>query len=242
MRLMVPSLATPVGGVIAGSLMHRGYRLCVNVRLGTAMMLLGNLLALSLGTSGQRWKEFVYLIPANLGLGLTNPSVLFSFISLFEHRGKRAEYERGRQIRVLTLDRTSRGHVHSVPDSIHGHHLWRDSHLCHCPKRLDNQASRGIGRRSDGRVDREIEKVGLCDARPPTGLGDGGAGLVLGCPQDCICCIERVRFAGFPVFVGSQDWWIAEELVNRGRLFWPACQWVARAWWNGRCRVWDWTG
>jgi len=70
MRLMVPSLATPVGGVIAGSLMHRGYRLCVNVRLGTAMMLLGNLLALSLGTSGQRWKEFVYLIPANLGLGL----------------------------------------------------------------------------------------------------------------------------------------------------------------------------
>ncbi|AEO64686.1 uncharacterized protein THITE_2110980 [Thermothielavioides terrestris NRRL 8126] len=85
-RLIIPSLATPVGGVLAGTLMHRGYPLCLNVRLGTATMLLGNLLALTMGMSGSRWKEFVYLVPANLGLGLTNPSVLFSFVSLFEHR------------------------------------------------------------------------------------------------------------------------------------------------------------
>ncbi len=87
LRLIVPSLATPVGGVIAGSLMHRGCRLSYNVRLGTALMLLGNCLAVTLGPGGSRWKEFVYLVPANLGLGLTNPSVLFSFVSLFEHRG-----------------------------------------------------------------------------------------------------------------------------------------------------------
>ncbi|KAK4150727.1 major facilitator superfamily domain-containing protein [Chaetomidium leptoderma] len=86
LRLMIPALATPVGGIIAGSLMHRGYPLCVNVRLGTATMLLGNLLATTMGTTGNRWKEFVYLVPANLGLGLTNPSVLFSFVSMFEHR------------------------------------------------------------------------------------------------------------------------------------------------------------
>ncbi|KAK0733119.1 major facilitator superfamily domain-containing protein [Lasiosphaeria miniovina] len=86
LRLIVPSLATPVGSVIAGSLMHRGYRLCHNVRIGTALMLLGNVLACTMGTSGARWKEFVYMVPANLGIGLTNPSVLFSFISLFEHR------------------------------------------------------------------------------------------------------------------------------------------------------------
>ncbi|KAK3998131.1 putative amino acid transporter [Cladorrhinum sp. PSN332] len=86
LRLMIPAFATPVGGVIAGSLMHRGYRLSYNVRLGTLMMLIGNLLALSLGTTGARWKEYLYLVPANLGLGLTNPSVLFSFVSLWEHR------------------------------------------------------------------------------------------------------------------------------------------------------------
>ncbi|KAK0643973.1 major facilitator superfamily domain-containing protein [Cercophora newfieldiana] len=86
LRLMVPAFATPIGGVIAGSMMHRGYRLCLNVRIGTAFMLLGNLLACTMGTTGNRWKEFVYLVPANLGLGLTNPSVLFSFVSLFEHR------------------------------------------------------------------------------------------------------------------------------------------------------------
>ncbi|KAL2132697.1 hypothetical protein VTI74DRAFT_3460 [Chaetomium olivicolor] len=86
LRLMIPALATPIGGVMAGSLMTRGYPLCLNVRLGTATMLLGNLLALTMGTTGDRWKEFVYLVPANLGLGLTNPSVLFSFVSLFEHR------------------------------------------------------------------------------------------------------------------------------------------------------------
>lgn len=88
LRLIVPSLATPVGGVIAGSMMHRGYRLCYNVQIGTALMLLGNLLALAMGTGGSRWKEFFYLVPANLGVGLTNPSVLFSFVSLFDHAGK----------------------------------------------------------------------------------------------------------------------------------------------------------
>ncbi|KAK3332623.1 major facilitator superfamily domain-containing protein [Cercophora scortea] len=86
LKLIIPSLATPVGGVIAGSLMHRGCRLCWNVRIGTGLMLLGNLLALLMGTTESRWKEYVYLVPANLGLGLTNPSVLFSFVSLFEHR------------------------------------------------------------------------------------------------------------------------------------------------------------
>ena len=88
LRLIMPALATPVGGVIAGSLMHRGYPLSLNVRLGTAAMLLGNVLAMTMGTDGCRWKEFFYLIPANLGLGLTNPSVLFSFVSLAEHQGR----------------------------------------------------------------------------------------------------------------------------------------------------------
>ncbi|KAK4139266.1 major facilitator superfamily-domain-containing protein [Dichotomopilus funicola] len=86
LRLIIPALATPVGGVVAGVLMHRGYPLCLNVQLGTATMLLGNLLAMSMGITDSRWKESLYMVPANLGLGLTNPSVLFSFVSLFEHQ------------------------------------------------------------------------------------------------------------------------------------------------------------
>ena len=50
-------------------------------------MLFGNLLAMTMGMTEDRRKEFFYLLPANMGLGLTNPSVLFSFVSLFEHRG-----------------------------------------------------------------------------------------------------------------------------------------------------------
>lgn len=88
LRLMIPALATPIGGVVAGAWMQRGYPLCLNVRVGTATMVLGNILALCMGRTGARWKEFFYLVPANLGLGLTNPSVLFSFVSLFEHEGK----------------------------------------------------------------------------------------------------------------------------------------------------------
>ncbi|KAJ4410033.1 hypothetical protein N0V85_004009 [Neurospora sp. IMI 360204] len=86
LRLVMPSLACPVGGVVAGALMQRGTRLSYNVRLGTAMTLIGNVLAVTLGTTGDRRKEFVYLVPATLGLGLTHPSILFSFVSLFEHR------------------------------------------------------------------------------------------------------------------------------------------------------------
>lgn len=63
LRLIVPSLMTPVGGIIAGVMMSRGYRLCHNVQIGTSLMLLGNLLALAMGKNGSRWIEMVYLVP-----------------------------------------------------------------------------------------------------------------------------------------------------------------------------------
>lgn len=86
-RLVIPSLATLVGGIIAGSMMQRGCLLRDSVRRGTALMLLGNLLVcLMVVLGGSRSMELVYLIPANLGVGLSNPSVLFSFISVFEYK------------------------------------------------------------------------------------------------------------------------------------------------------------
>jgi hypothetical protein len=143
LRLIVPALATPVGGVIAGTLMHRGNPLCLNVRLGTATMLLGNLLAMSMGTSGNRWKEFVFLVPANLGLGLTNPSVLFSFVSLFEHGGKQVfEWDAAGK---LTLSRASCGDIDCVPDPIHGHHLRRYCNIGYRPEYVAGEVAGCVG-------------------------------------------------------------------------------------------------
>ncbi|KAK0721894.1 major facilitator superfamily domain-containing protein [Lasiosphaeria miniovina] len=86
MRLMIPSMATLGGGILAGLMMQQGFQLRYNVRKETALMLVGNILACIMGTAGNRWTEMAYLVPANLGVGLTNPSVLFSFVSLFEYR------------------------------------------------------------------------------------------------------------------------------------------------------------
>lgn len=88
--------------------MQRGSRLSYNVRLGTAMMLLGNMLAVTLGTTGDRRKEFVFLVPATLGLGLTNPSILFSFVSLFGHRGRPLGSGDKIERRLLTGKQTKR--------------------------------------------------------------------------------------------------------------------------------------
>ena len=147
---MLPALATPLGGLFAGFLMQRRYPLCLNVRLGTATMLLGNLLAITMGTDGCRWKEFFYLIPANLGLGLTNPSVLFSFVSLTEHQGKSRRVARPKG-HGLTSHRTSGCHVDCVFDPVHGHDLrcYRDvGHRAEC---VVDEAARGVGRGGDRR-------------------------------------------------------------------------------------------
>ncbi|KAL1852829.1 hypothetical protein VTK73DRAFT_9127 [Phialemonium thermophilum] len=87
-RLVFPSLSTLVGGVIAGYLMHHGCGLAYNVRFGTALMLVGNLLAVRMPgqPGGSWWMETLCLVPANVGVGMTNPSLLFSVIRLFEHK------------------------------------------------------------------------------------------------------------------------------------------------------------
>lgn len=89
MRLMIPSLSTPVGGLIAGYTMSKCGRLSRLIRVGTLLMTIGNLLLVLLDFDNAPWKYLLFLFPANLGLGMMNPSVLFSFISAFEHRGKK---------------------------------------------------------------------------------------------------------------------------------------------------------
>lgn len=86
-RLILPSLATPVGSVTAGVIMSRYGRLIGMMRIGLLFMAVGNGLLTSLRFADSNWKYFAYLIPANFGQGIVYPSILFTSLASFEHEG-----------------------------------------------------------------------------------------------------------------------------------------------------------
>jgi MFS family permease len=88
MRLVVPSIGTPVGGLIAGWVMSRWGMLGHLVRLGCILMVLGNGLMALLNYHDSNWKYVVYLFPANVGQGMVFPSILFTNIAAFEQSRK----------------------------------------------------------------------------------------------------------------------------------------------------------
>lgn len=88
MRLVIPSLATPVGGLLSGIIMSRWGRLSELVRLGSMLMMVGNGLVAMLKFHDMSWKYLFYLFPANFGQGMSYPAILFTFLSAFEHGGK----------------------------------------------------------------------------------------------------------------------------------------------------------
>ncbi|KAJ6159441.1 hypothetical protein N7497_003978 [Penicillium chrysogenum] len=65
-RLVVPCLFTPLGGLVAGIIMSRWGRLASIVRVGAALMFVGNVLVTLLRFDDSQWKYFAYVIPANL--------------------------------------------------------------------------------------------------------------------------------------------------------------------------------
>lgn len=87
-RLVVPCLFTPLGGVVAGIIMSRWGRLASIVRVGAALMFVGNVLVTLLRFDDSQWKYFAYVIPANLGQGMVYPGILFTFLAAFDHAGK----------------------------------------------------------------------------------------------------------------------------------------------------------
>lgn len=84
-RLIIPSLATLIGGVIAGVVMSRWGKLASLVRAGAFLMTLGNVLVATFEFHDSGWKYIVYLFPANLGQGMAYPSTLFTFLAIFDH-------------------------------------------------------------------------------------------------------------------------------------------------------------
>lgn len=88
MRLIVPALSTPIGGLIAGFVMSRWGLLGHLVRAGCFFMMLGNGLVASLSYQDSSWKYVAYLFPANIGQGIVYPSILFTNIAAFEQSRK----------------------------------------------------------------------------------------------------------------------------------------------------------
>lgn len=86
-RLIIPSLGTPIGGVIAGYIMSRWGQLANLVRVGALLMCIGNVLVMILGFDDEKWKYVVYIFPANLGQGIVYPAILFTFLAAFGHAG-----------------------------------------------------------------------------------------------------------------------------------------------------------
>ncbi|EAU32128.1 conserved hypothetical protein [Aspergillus terreus NIH2624] len=84
-RLAVPSLATPIGGLISGIVMSRWGKLAYLVRAGTLLMCVGNLMVMFIQFNDAPWKYFAYVIPASLGQGIVYPGILFTFLAAFDH-------------------------------------------------------------------------------------------------------------------------------------------------------------
>ncbi|KAM0318662.1 hypothetical protein ACHAPQ_010605 [Fusarium lateritium] len=84
-RLAIPSLATPIGGLISGVVMSRWGKLLTLVRTGAFFMVLGNGLVTLLQFQDSKWKYFVYVFPANLGQGIIYPGILFLSLASFDH-------------------------------------------------------------------------------------------------------------------------------------------------------------
>lgn len=80
LRLAIPSLSTPIGGLTTGILMNKYSLLRSLVFAGTSIMTIGNFIALFVSPKIKGILLALLLVPANLGQGLCFPSSLFLFI------------------------------------------------------------------------------------------------------------------------------------------------------------------
>lgn len=84
LRLGIPSLFTSVGSLITAYFMNRDVRnLIYLVHFGVFLLGFGNLLAFFISKQVPDKLLNILLIPANAGLGMSNPALLFSFILQF---------------------------------------------------------------------------------------------------------------------------------------------------------------
>lgn len=88
LRLVAPSLATPLGGLTTGLLMRHGDRLTLLTRTGLLLLIIGGYFNISLGMHDPDWKYSLYLMVGGFGQGMAYPSSLFGFIKTSDHNGE----------------------------------------------------------------------------------------------------------------------------------------------------------
>lgn len=88
LRMMIPAMMTPIGGLVAGLIMSRNGSLRKMIWVGLGLVVSGNGLILTLKRANPDWKYIVYLLPAGLGQGMAYPSLLFTFIRMADTSGK----------------------------------------------------------------------------------------------------------------------------------------------------------
>lgn len=146
-RLVIPSLATPTGSLIAGIIMSRWGRLIGLMRIGAVLMFVGNCLLSSLKFVDASWKYFVFIFPANLGQGIIYPATLFTSLASFEHDGETSTSASFKGVFTNSIFRRSRRfHVDHLPDSITWWSLGCVNHVCHCANHARLPSSGGLGR------------------------------------------------------------------------------------------------
>lgn len=86
-RLAIPSLAMPLGGLVAGTVMSRWGKLIPLMRTGLVLMTIGQALVTSWAFSDASWKYVLYIFPSHLGTGIVYPATLFISIASHAHSG-----------------------------------------------------------------------------------------------------------------------------------------------------------
>lgn len=86
-RLSLPSLAMPLGGLISGTVMSRWGKLIPLMRTGLILMTVGQAMVSSWGFSDASWKYVWYIFPSHLGTGMVYPAILFISIASHAHSG-----------------------------------------------------------------------------------------------------------------------------------------------------------
>lgn len=86
-RLSLPSLAMPLGGLISGTVMSRWGKLIPLMRTGLVLMTVGQAMVSSWAFSDASWKYVWYIFPSHLGTGMVYPAILFISIASHSHSG-----------------------------------------------------------------------------------------------------------------------------------------------------------
>jgi len=124
--------------------MSRWGQLSMLVRVGCLMMMLGNGLMASLKYKDSAWKYLVYLVPANIGQGISYPAILFTNLAAFDHSRKcQARFRFAPNLTLII--RPSRLDVHGLSFPFVRHRLGCGSLIDHNTKYPGRAITAGAG-------------------------------------------------------------------------------------------------